>query len=297
MAFAVLVGLLAWWRRAPELPEGLSGRIVYVSDRSGVDSLYVRSLPSGNDTRLSWLERSVAGPAIAPDGVHVAYSSEGRIETVHVITGDVAVVSLGSGWSDSQPGWRPDGRALVVVSRRTAGERSDLHLLELGAPGTLAARRPLTDTPGFDEVDPVFSPDGGSVVFSRQGGLFELDLEGGTTHRLATGFAETRAPRFLPDGAIVCVWSDGKRFGIDRLDAEHGRRTLHEGATAYRSVAPSPDGRYLVATRGLDLGFHLSELLKPHPTEELHLLDGEGRVVATLVSAWRHSNHSADWGR
>lgn len=270
---------------------------MFVSDRSGTDALYVRRLPSPIEVRLTWLAEPVADPAIAPDSGRAAYATDGRIELVHLTTGDTRSLSLGAGWRDAEPAWRPDGRALVVSARRDPGSRADLHLLELEPGGALAKRRPLTDTPGIEETQPVFGPDAATLIYASQGGLYELDLESGLTQRLTRGLQECWGARFLPDGDLVWLWREGKRFGIDRLGVDGARRTLRQGATAYRSVAPSPDGAWLVATLGLDLGFGLSELLKPHPTEELHLLDAEGRLVATLARAWGYSYHSADWGR
>jgi len=289
----------AWALRSDggQLPDGLSGNLVYVSDRSGTDSLYVRRLPSPIEVRLTWLGEAVADPAISPDSGRAAYSVGGRIELVHLTTGDTAGLSLGVDWRDAQPAWRPDGRALVVSARRDEGSRADLHLLELQAGGALARRRPLTDTPGVEETEPVFGPQAATLLYASQGGLYELDLESGLTRRLTRGLRECWGARFLPDGDLVWLWQEGKRFGIDRLGGDGTLRTLRQGAAAYRSVAPSPDGAWLVATQGLDLGFSLGELLKPGPTEQLHLLDAEGRLVATLARAWGHSYHSADWGR
>jgi Tol biopolymer transport system component len=257
----------------------------------------VRRLPSPVEVRLTWLTEPVADPAIAPDSARAAYAVDGRIEVVHLTTGDILSLSLGVDWRDAQPAWRPDGRAVVVMARRGAGSRGDLHLLELRPDGALARRQPLTETPGVEEAEPVFGPEAASLIYASQGGLYELDLETGLTQRLTRGLEEAWGATLLPDGDLVWLWREGKRFGIDRLSRDGNRRTLRQGAVAYRSVAASPDGAWLVATRGLDLGFHLSELLKPHPTQTLHLLDREGRLVTPLAEAWGYSNHSADWGR
>jgi Tol biopolymer transport system component len=295
LALGVTLSLLV--RRDAPLPEGLEGSLVYVSDRGGVDSLFVRHLPAPLEIQLTWLGSPVSHPRVAHDGGRAAYAVGGRIELVHLTTGDTVGVSLGVDWRDAHPAWRPDGRALVVMSRSGEGSRSDLHLLELRPGGALAGRRALTDTPGVEESEPIFSPDAETVIYASQGGLYELDLESGLTQRLTRGLQEAWGARFLPGGDLIWLWREGKRVGIDRLSSDGARRTLRQGAVAYRSLAPSPDGDWLVATLGLDLGFRLSQLLKPHPTEELHLLDVEGQLVAPLASAWGYSNPSADWGR
>ncbi len=93
-------------------------------------------------------------------------------------------------------------------------------------------------------------------------------------------------------------WEENKQYGLDVMDADGGHReTLRQGTVNYRRVSPSPDGRFLAATFALDLGFGLDAMLRPWATEEVHLLDHQGKRIATLVGTWRHSNHSADWGR
>ena len=117
----------------------------------------------------------------------------------------------------------------------------------------------------------------------------------GQLHGLFSGgFKRDRAPRFLPSGRLVCAWSEGKRQGIDTLDPEgRSRETLAEGASLYRKLAPSPDGRFLLATPGYDMGFHPLAALLGAPRDELRLLDAHGRELVVLEPLAR----SGDWAR
>jgi Tol biopolymer transport system component len=172
-----------------------------------------------------------------------------------------------------------------------------VHLLRLRE-ASEPDRRPLTRTVGLDETSPVVSPDGSFVVFEREEGLVRLDLADGRSRRLTTGFRKLRAPCFLPSGRIACLWSEGKRFGIEVLDAEgRERETLTDGTVCYRTLSPSPDGRFLAATYAFDLGFHPADALKRRQTEEVRLLDARGAPLAILASSGSHSNHSPTWGR
>jgi hypothetical protein len=121
----------------------------------------------------------------------------------------------------------------------------------------------------------------------------------GTAHqRLTGGFRKSRAPRFLPSGRLVCLWSEGKQHGIDRLDADgKNRETVWQGPIYYRTITPSPDGRFFAATFTYDLAFHPSDALKLRQTEELRLLDERGWPLAILERSGRYHNHSPDWGR
>jgi Tol biopolymer transport system component len=296
-ALAILaIGVALATRPAGPAPEALQGVLVFVSDREGHDELYLRRLPDGRDVRLTYMTEPVADPELSPDGRRVVFGMGGRIGLANLVTGEVAILTLGVDWSDGQPTWRPDGSAVAVVARVARGDPGEIHLLGLDEGGEVDDRHPLTRTPGLDESEPVFSPDGAALVFVRQGGLHLLQLADGLTRRLTTGLRECYGPRFLPSGELAYLWSDGQQFGLDAIELPTGaRRTLSQGTIEYRDVTPSPDGRFLAATFVLDLRFRLRELLKPRPTEEIHLLDAAGRPVGVLARAWRYSNRSPDW--
>jgi Tol biopolymer transport system component len=291
--------LVAGWlllRPGPALPSGISGAIVFVSDRDGTPALYWRRLPRDRDRRLTFGSEAVGEPAVSPDGTRVAFSMNGRIGVVAVASGEVTVLTLGVDWRDAQPAWLTDGRRLVVSTRRRAGEPSGLHLLDPAADGTVA-RSPLTQPRAGDDTSPAASPDGSFVVFVREEHLMRVDLADGRVRRLTGGFKRERSPRFLPGGRVVCAWSEGKRHGLDVIDAEgKGRVTLEEGEAFHRTVAPSPDGRFLAATLTWDAGFRPLDALLGAQREEVVLLDASGRALAPLEASRRHANHSPDWG-
>jgi tricorn protease-like protein len=136
------------------------------------------------------------------------------------------------------------------------------------------------------------------VVFVRQDNVVRIDLADGRARRITGGFRRMREPRFLPSGRLVALWTLEKQYGLDVMDVDgKNRETLSQGSTYYRTVRPSPDGRFFAATYTFDLGFHLGEALRLRPTEEVHLLDAAGRPAAVLARSWRQANHSPDWGR
>jgi len=295
LAALLALGLLL--RPAPPLPPGLPGAIAFVSDRDGTPALYWRRLPRDRERRLTFGSEAVGEPAVSPDGTRVAFSMNGRIGVVAVASGDTRVLTFGVDWKDAQPSWLPDGRRLVVSARRRQGEPAGLHVLDPAPDGTVG-RHPLTRPRAGDDTSPAPSPDGALVVFVREDHLMRVDLADGRVRRLTGGFRRERSPRFLPSGRIVCAWSESKRHGIDALDADgKGREPLAEGGALYRTIAPSPDGRYLAATLTWDASsWSLAALLGAH-REEIRLLDAAGREVAPLEASGRHANHSPDWGR
>jgi len=284
-------------RPAPALPAGLPGALVFVSDRDGTPALYWRRLPRDGERRLTFGSEAVGEPAVSPDGIRVAFSMNGRIGLVSVGSGDVRILTLGVDWKDAQPAWLPDGRRLVVSARRRTGEPAALHLLEPAADGSVG-RRPLTQPRAGDDESPAASPDGRFVIFAREQHLLRVDLADGRVRRLTGGFKRERSPRFLPDGRIICAWSEGKRHGIDAIDAEGRQRApVAEGGAFYRTIAPTPDGRFLAATLTWDAGFRPLDALLGGQKEEVVLLDASGARVAPLEASRRHANHSPAWGR
>lgn len=284
--------------RGSSLPPDLTGTLVFVSDRSGIDSLYVRHLPRDRDRRLTTTSEPVGEPRLSPDGARVAFSMGGRIGLVSMGTGKVRMMTLGVRWRDASPSWRPDGKGLVVSSRRGEGANASLHLLDLESGGAEAARDPLTQTRGVDDLQPVFAPDGLSVVFVREDNLFRVSLADGRTARLTGSFRRYHQARSLPSGRLVALWSQGKQYGVDVMDDDgKNRETLVEGPVFYRTLAPSPAGRHLAVTFTFDLGFHPAQALRLRQPEEVRLLDEEGRGRGALERSWRHANHSPDWGR
>lgn len=147
----------------------------------------------------------------------------------------------------------PDGESLVVAYK----DRKKMHLYQVPLDG--AASIPLTEGDRFD-FDPVFAPDGRSIVFSsrvdkKQSNLFTLDLKTRSITPLTAGAVEDWAPRFSPSGdAIVFTRRDGDTMAhICLVNIPAGEvQTLTSGEKFY-DVGPAflPDG-YTVLFARLD---------------------------------------------
>jgi len=100
-------------------------------------------------------------------------------------------------------------------------------------------RRPLTS--GANDSEPVFAPDGESVVFIRQDGLHRVFLSDGRIQRLTSGFRLYRSPALLPSGWVVAAWTQDKVHASTAFDlAGSGRETLYEGSVHYGRLARRP---------------------------------------------------------
>jgi Tol biopolymer transport system component len=147
----------------------------------------------------------------------------------------------------------------------------------LAAPGfgqpaqdtTRAARNPLQDgmplaptrtleftaTEGsWISVD--ITPDGRTLVFDLLGDLYTMPAEGGKATALTQGMAVNAQPRVSPDGRRVVFTSDrngGEGVWIMSLDRRDTVQVTRGRDVKYDSPAWTPDGNYIVVTRGTQL--------------------------------------------
>lgn len=105
------------------------------------------------------------------------------------------------------PALSPDGSLLAYASERAGSGNFDIWMRRIdgGEPMRLTSD-------AADEVEPAFSPDGESIVFSRreQGGIYVVSTHGGAA-KLLMPATRARTPRFSPDGRWVAFWT-GQTF-------------------------------------------------------------------------------------
>ena len=100
------------------------------------------------------------------------------------------------------------------------------------------------------------SPDGETLVFDLLGDLYTMPASGGTATPLTQGMAVDGQPRFSPDGTQVAFTSDrsgGEGVWIISLDKSDTTQVTRGKDTKYDSPEWTPDGDYIVVTRGTKL--------------------------------------------
>ncbi len=194
-------------------------------------------------TELPWLLPGDTDPAVAPDGRHLAFSSERdgnpEIYVADAATGAVLRLTRNLKAADRRPAWSPNGRRLVWQS----GRPGSLDLFVMDADGGRKQR--LVGGAG-DDIDPDWSPDGKRVAFSSNRGGHR-DLWVGPGRRWRAGAAARRArrgarARVEPRRAAARL--QRRRRGQRRHLGGHGGRL--GAATASRGAAPPtcvPTGR------------------------------------------------------
>ncbi len=235
------------------------------------------------------------GPSISPDGRHVVFFSERDRFSIDLYLADAQtgeiIRRLSRSAADphfdsleflsSAGGWSPDGRLFVIAADR-------------GGDPVLAFLTPLTGgiwkevrLEGLDDaLNPTFTPDGQTVVFSAsRGGLIDLysvGLDGGTPTRLtADPFADLE-PAVTPDGSAVVFVTE--RFSTDldelepgplrlaRLELRTGEVTPIAGFLEGKHLSPqvSADGRtvtFIAAPDGISNLFRMP--LEGGPIEQI----------------------------
>jgi Tol biopolymer transport system component len=97
------------------------------------------------------------------------------------------------------------------------------------------------------------SPDGGTIVFDLLGDLYTIPITGGRATRLTHGIAYDAAPRFSPDGRRIAFVSDrsgSENIWILSLDGRDAVQVSNRLSGAFISPAWTPDGQYIVVSRG-----------------------------------------------
>jgi hypothetical protein len=165
------------------------------------NDLFRLDLETGEERELTRARRAEE-PDVSPDGKQIACTVGGpgwRQLAVLPAEGGVPRVLGGelAGFAYS-PAWSPDGR-VIAYSRWTPGGFRDIHLYDLST----GVDRALMHDRAMD-VDPRFTPDGHTVVFSsdRTGiyNVFAFDLDTGRIEQVTNVLAGAFQPAVSPDG-------------------------------------------------------------------------------------------------
>ncbi len=100
------------------------------------------------------------------------------------------------------------------------------------------------------------SPDGRTLVFELLGDLYTLPVTGGAATRITSGQPYDMQPRYSRDGKQLVFVSDrdgAENLWISDADGTHPRALTTSERENYVSPIWSPDGQYVIATKGTQL--------------------------------------------
>src|SRR5690606_20155528 len=228
---------------------------------------------------------------VSPDGRRIFFTSARyfqNMDNIYSIAADGSDVRQHT-WHDAvietAPAVSPDGKTLAFFDRRPRGTK--IYLLDLENPKAW----PRLFAPGnLTERDPVWSPDGKSLLFTRNGEIWIQAVEGGEPRRLVEPGYSISSAVWSPDGTKVAVTSTASGFSqIGIVDVATGKLTpltyRHRG---HSTPAWSPDGRMLVFT--VDDGLGLSNQVAIMPADG----SSEPRLLTTGPGTRRAPRFSPD---
>lgn len=214
--FALTAG--AWNDDDPAL--GPAGeRVAFRSDRDGQWDLYVLDLADGSLRRLTDTEDYEGHPTWSPDGRWLAYEAYHRGDLdIWILPLDGAqppVQVTNHPALDSSPSWEPaGGRRIAFISARD--DSADVYLADLDKPNDRFLN--LTQSADWDERDPAFSPDGGTLAYATEAMgvrlIWSLDLA-----------SEEYRPQQLGAG-VQPVWAPDRGALLALLETPHGQQTV-----------------------------------------------------------------------
>ena len=168
-----------------KVPDGLKGSIVFQSDASGKNQIYVMDMESGMVKRLTSEDSDNEYPSWSPDGKQIVFCSRRdgnpEINVMDSDGGNQKRLTFYSG-RDINPSWHPDGARIIFVSDRNGA----MEFYLISKEGSGLAR--VTDFGGRVNDMPRISPDGEKIIFTsdRSAGwqIFEIDIDGKNPRRI-----------------------------------------------------------------------------------------------------------------
>ena len=194
---------------AGEFDVSPNGMLVYEAGEDQRQVLPLMLSTRAGITEPLWRGDDFSGsPLFSPDGKSLLVArgtgDEWDLWKIDIETQIPTRVTFDAGY-DADAVWSPDGSSIVYTSQR----EGDVNLFVTASDGR-GTPEPLLEPGSYDFPSPLaWHPDGGTMIFISDEGLYELDLES----REVTEFAVGEDARFLgasysPDGGYVAYTSN-----------------------------------------------------------------------------------------
>jgi TolB protein len=225
-------------------------KIVFTSNRSGNDEIYIMDYDGFNQTRLTFNKVKDYMPAWSADGKKIAYTSyRGTQAGLYILNPFEGTISeIENRGTNFAPAFSPDGRKLAFCSTLEEGN-SEIYVANSNGKNI----KRLTFNKGAD-VAPSWSPTSREIAFtSDRGGtpqIYIMDAEGTNVRRVSFGGTYHDAPAWAPTGdRIAYVSRVDQIFDLYILNLRT-HQIVKQTESFARNESPcwSPDGRHLLFT-------------------------------------------------
>lgn len=202
-AHPITDGLRDYWTSWS--PDG--ERIVFAGADAGAPlDLFTMRADGSDRRRIAATPSSDTQPAWSPDGGGIAFISDrdgqGQLWVMGV-DGMGATPVVETADEAQNPAWSPDGRWIAFYATNADGED---HVFVVGADGSDLRRL----APG---LWPAWTPDGGSLLYGGEGGLYRLAVAGGDPVLVIAG--NVLSGELSPDGTrLACIIQDDESVSL-----------------------------------------------------------------------------------
>lgn len=213
-------------------------RLVFNGVGEGGGDLFLLELKTARVTRIAATPEYEADPEFSPDGESVVYSAGkpgDRADHIFLRSLDGRSVRqlTTADANDASPAFSPDGSTIVFTRDKTynwGGLASNWDaggvLCVMKTDGT-GGRQVTSD--GTMAIDPHFSPDGRTILFWNEDGLFTVRADG----------SESPQPLGVPGGRQGCYSPDGETIAFSRGEYAPDLRIFiaHADGSAQRKLS------------------------------------------------------------